>query len=148
MNGYIISLSIAAILLITLYFVAEDCYGDLVKQQQPDGFLKLLRAIEIRESGSRADAVGDDGAAVGSFQLHKIYVRDVNRILGYKAYTYFDRWNRQKSCSMASTYLLYYGKGLTLEQIARNHNGGGPDGWKKKCTQSYGKAVMQIYKEL
>jgi len=33
MNGYIISLSIAAILLLTLYFVADDCYGGLVSKQ-------------------------------------------------------------------------------------------------------------------
>ena len=49
-------------------------------------FEDLLDAIESVESGGNANAVGDNNRAVGSFQIWKIYVDDVNRIirLGHK----------------------------------------------------------------
>ena len=45
------------------------------------GFEDLMDAIEQVESGGNANAVGDGGAAIGAFQIHKIYVDDVNRIM-------------------------------------------------------------------
>ena len=44
-------------------------------------FEDLLDAIEWVESKGYPNAIGDGGKAAGDFQIHKIYVDDVNRIL-------------------------------------------------------------------
>jgi hypothetical protein len=44
---------------------------------------------------------------------------------------------------MAHIYLQHYGKGRSIEDMARIHNGG-PDGWKKKCTEQYWLKVKAI----
>jgi soluble lytic murein transglycosylase-like protein len=96
------------------------------------------------ESSRREKAVGDNGKAVGLLQLHKVYVDDVNRIVGKKKYSYADRWNPQKSIEMTVIYLKHYGrryeritgKTATYEVLARIHNGG-PDGWEKTKTREY-----------
>ena len=105
---------------------------------------KLLNAISIVESGKKANAVGDNGKALGCFQLHKIHVRDVNNILGRSVYSYSDRLNPNKSKAVTVIYLKHYGrvyerktgKPATLEVLARIHNGG-PNGWSKPATKEY-----------
>lgn len=143
-------------------------------------FEDLLDAIEWVESKGRAGMMGDAepvvlelkvGAvveinyrAIGAYQLHKIYVDDVNRILkGWKEqigaqikeaggkglggwfvpYTYEDRWNRECSRDMVDVYLTYYNPSEAeneFEAMARIHNGG-PDGWKKESTKEYWEKV-------
>ena len=93
-------------------------------QAASTSFDRLLDAIEQVESSGREKVIGDGGNAHGAYQLHKIYVDDVNRILGRKVYTYADRMNRQKSRQMVTIYLNHYGKGLSLIDKARIHNGG------------------------
>ena len=101
---------------------------------------ELLDAIEWVESKGNPLAVGDDGAAVGSYQIHKIYVDDCNRIcsMGMGGYTggfdYDDRLSTKMSRRMARVYLTYYGG--TIEEMARKHNGG-PRGHKKDATLDY-----------
>ena len=112
----------------------------------------VISCIGIVESNLNPNAIGDNGEAVGALQIHKEYVDDVNRILGYKAYTYDDRKDTTKSYMMAYVYLVHYGrryKKLTGEDptpvvYARIHNGG-PNGWKKDATIEYGKKFMSVY---
>ena len=114
-------------------------------------FEDLLDAIEWVESRGDANAVGDNGKAIGSFQLHKIYVDDVNRISRLRhidKYSYPSQWkyyhreSRPCSRTMVREYLKYYatkeriGRSPTLEDMARIHNGG-PAGWRKKSTKKY-----------
>ena len=112
----------------------------------------LLDAIEWVESKGEANAVGDNGEAVGVYQIHKIYVDDLNRFsdwFAYRAkYNYDDRWNRHKSRQMVSRYVWYYTTKIMpeltlsdcgmreLEAMARIHNGG-PDGYKSPATKKY-----------
>lgn len=98
----------------------------------------LLDAMAMIESGGDPNKVGDNGQAVGMFQIHPIYVRDVNRILGFPAFSLKDRWCPEKSRRMTTYYIRHYGR--SLEQMARCHNGG-PKGWKKKSTLPYWKKV-------
>ena len=99
----------------------------------PHIFDDLLDAIEQVESGGDANAIGDNGNAIGSFQIWEIYVSDVNRISG-KQYKFSDRYSREKSKEMVRTYLSHYGG--TIEEMARKHNGG-PQGHKKASTLKY-----------
>lgn len=125
--------------------------------QNEYGLEELLDAIEQIESGGNPNAVGDNGKAVGSFQIHKIYVDDVNRIAKlnhidkYSApihYKYYHRESPISSRFMVKRYLEYYatkkriGKEPTLEDMARIHNGG-PNGWKKESTKPYWEKVKR-----
>ena len=106
-------------------------------------FEDLLDAIEWVESKGDAGAIGDNGEAVGAFQISKIYVDDVNRIgklknkdkyLSSTKWEYYHRRSRTCSRHMANTYLLHYGG--TFEEMARKHNGG-PRGHLKGSTKPY-----------
>ncbi len=106
-------------------------------------FEDLLDAIEWVESKGDPWAVGDNGKAVGSFQIHEIYYNDVKRIQ-LKQFAVFpwsacmfrlkDRYDARKSREMVTIYLNHYGG--TFEEMARKHNGG-PNGHLKESTKAY-----------
>ena len=107
----------------------------------------LLDAIQTVESNGNESAIGDNGKAVGAFQIHKIYVDDVNSFSSEK-FTYEDRKNKEKSQKIVKLYLEHYGKSYekktgkkaTNEVLARIHNGG-PKGYNKEATKNYWKKV-------
>jgi hypothetical protein len=117
-------------------------------------FDDLLDAIEWVESKGDANAIGDGGDAVGAYQIHKIYVDDVNRILrillrgnkGIRLATYEHRSDKELSRYMTSLYIQFYGAMAVgdidynsvkfMEAAARIHNGG-PKGHLKKSTEAY-----------
>jgi len=120
-------------------------------QKPQSSFNDLLDAIEWVESKGDANAVGDNGKAVGAFQIHKIYIDDLNRIYKSRHTDKFStpiRWSdfhrKSKVCSrlMVRDYLRHYatakriGREPTLEDMARIHNGG-PTGYKKESTKKY-----------
>ena len=75
-----------------------------------EALLTVLIPILISIESSNREIVpdGDGGDAVGCLQIHKIYVREVNRILGENKYTYNDRRNREKSIEMARIHITYW----------------------------------------
>lgn len=66
----------------------------------------ILEAIIETESNNR-NVVGQTGD-VGYLQITDIFVKDVNRILGYDKYDTIDRWNKQKSIEMYYIIQAYY----------------------------------------
>ena len=104
----------------------------------------------IVESGGDASAIGDNGAAVGCLQIHKIVVDDVNRVYD-TSFVYADRYDRAKSIELAKLYLKHYctekrlGRQPTVQDAARIWNGG-PNGYKKKATLPYWRKVKQQIK--
>ena len=102
----------------------------------------LLDAIAHVESNNNPDAVGDNGRAVGSYQIHRRYWQDGIRILGVD-WKYRDARDPQKARQIVRAYLRYYGKGKSLLDMARIHNGG-PKGHKKKATLAYSRKVETI----
>ena len=128
-----------------------------------DLVFEVVPAIATVESGGNPSAKGDKNKktgrydAIGMYQLHTEYVRDVNRIIkllkmSIKPYRMADRLNPYASRQMVKFYLYHYGsryrldtgKEPTAEVLARIHNGG-PLGYKKKATEKYWlkvKAVM------
>ena len=137
-------------IVVLLMFAACVCNGVEVTA-------KLLNAIKNVESSGNSSAVGDNGKAVGAYQIHKVYVDDVNNILknrGLKTrFKYTDRFNDKKSRIMTCIYLLHYGKvyerktekKANLEVLAKIHNGG-PSGWKKQATVKYWHKVKKRLK--
>ena len=112
-------------------------------------FFKVLGQIE---AGGDPAAIGDNGRAVGVYQIHKIYVDDVNRIFRKRVFTYSDRESPAQSQRMVTIYLQHYatdrrlGRAVTVIDLARIHNGG-PNGWRKKATLAYGRKFNRILKE-
>ena len=117
-----------------------------------EALIAILIPLLIQiESGGRVDAVGDNGAAVGILQIHKILVDDVNRIWDTD-YTYNDRQDARKSAEMCILYLWHYGQAYerktghaaNMEVLSRIWNGG-PLGYKKKATEKYWEKVERVY---
>lgn len=112
---------------------------------------KLLHALKMAESGCKSNAIGDNGKAVGILQLHKVYVDDANRIVGYKKYNYNDRYDVLKSEEMTRIVLTHYGKRYerktgkrcTDEILARIHNRGYSQ-WSDKLGERYWSRVKQF----
>jgi soluble lytic murein transglycosylase-like protein len=102
----------------------------------------LLDAIAHVESNNNPNAVGDNGRAIGSYQIHRRYWQDGIRILGVD-WKYRDARDPHKARQIVRAYLRYYGKGKSLLDMARIHNGG-PNGHKKKATLGYSRKVKRI----
>lgn len=143
-----------------------EIVADIGQNTAEATFDDLLDAIEWVESKGDANAVGDNGNAVGSFQIWKIYVDDVNRLLGKNIFGYLDRLDSHLSREMCLVYITHYeqnskklypysffhrelnksewkwGKQTPFERMARIHNGG-PNGYKKKSTKPYWEKVKR-----
>lgn len=112
----------------------------------PQDFPLLDAIIQVESGGDPNPPDGDNGEAVGILQIHKIFVDDVNQILGEAKYTYDDRRDPVASVEMFCTYHNYWcGKhnDWTLEGLARRHNGG-PWGHKKESTIPYWEKVKKV----
>jgi len=107
----------------------------------------FFAALAQVESGGDAAAYNAGEDAAGLYQIRPIYVRDVNRILGREAFSLDDRWDTGRAEEMVRIYLRHYatrkrlGREPTAEDMARIHNGG-PDGWRKRATETYGRRFM------
>lgn len=103
--------------------------------------LTLIIALIFVESGGNDLARGPNGE-LGCLQMKTQMVDDVNRILGYRHFSYDDRLSRYKSVEMCQIYLTYYtsrkrlGRPATYQDAARMWNGG-PDGYRERDTVRY-----------
>ena len=61
---------------------------------------KVVKAIAQVESNNNEKIVSKNKAHVGLLQISKITVDECNRILGYKKFSYEDRYNGDKSLEM------------------------------------------------
>lgn len=109
----------------------------------------LLDAIIQVESSDNDSAYHKGEDAVGCLQIRKTMVNDVNRILkrqgSDKRFTYFNRWNRNKSIEMFNIYVDHYNL-TTAEEIARCWNGG-PRGLNNANTVGYWNKVKSELEE-
>jgi hypothetical protein len=95
------------------------------------------------ESLDDPSAVGDNGRALGAYQIHHAYFIDSRMEGNYKDVV----TDPNKADDVVLNYFKRYGKGKTFRQLARIHNGG-PRGYLKECTQDYADKVMKQYYEL
>lgn len=104
----------------------------------------LKHKIIIVESEYNPSVIGDGGKAVGLLQIHPIMVREVNRILGKKVYTYNDRYDPEKSIEMFEIYQSHYNPDKDLELAARLWNGGPHHGRYKKKVDRYIEKINNV----
>ena len=101
--------------------------------------VRLLAAIKQVESGGDANAIGDQGKALGAFQIWKSYWQDGVAYVPSIGGCYQDCKDPKYSEFVVRAYLARYapkGKTVTLEMLARIHNGG-PRGYLKPATLKY-----------
>ena len=104
----------------------------------------LIDAIGVVESNNNDNAIGDNGKSIGKYQIGKLYWQDGCRFLKV-SWPYENAKNPNKARQVVREYLLHYGRGKTLEQIARCHNGG-PKGYLKPQTEAYWRKVEKVIK--
>ena len=114
----------------------------------------LLAAIATVESDNDPNAIGDNGQALGLYQLHAAYVADVVQITGIE-YDHRDALNPHVAREMVIAYLRHYGTLLEAKTcripgyalMARIHNGG-PNGDMKPSTVRYATQVLNAMHQL
>ena len=103
---------------------------------------QLLDAIARVESRHDANAVGDSGRAIGAYQIHRRYWQDGTRILGVD-WDYKEATDPVKARKIVRAYIEHYGRGRSLIDMARIHNGG-PRGYRKKATRPYARKIAVL----
>ena len=94
---------------------------------------EVLAAIRVVESNNNPDAVGDNGNAIGVYQIWEVYWKDATERSGLDG-KYLDCYNASYADKVVRCYMDRYatkkrlGRPVTQEDIARIHNGG-PNGW-------------------
>lgn len=105
-----------------------------------------MEAIRQVESHGNPNLVGDNGKAIGSFQIWRTYWQDAvehDSSIGGK---YEDCKNDEYAKRIILAYWDRYApKNATDEQLARIHNGG-PQGWKNPKTVKYWNKVKKELK--
>ena len=101
----------------------------------PNDVERLLDAIARIESHCDPNAVGDGGRALGAYQIHRAYWEEGTELLGVN-WPHRDATDPKKARRVVKAFLLHYGQGKSLLEMARIHNGG-PRGDKKKATLPY-----------
>lgn len=102
----------------------------------------LERAIVEVESRGDPRAIGDNGMAIGLFQIWPIMVKDCNRIVGEARWTDEDRWDLEASRDMFRCYTQHYWPNGTDREWATGWNGG-PKGPTKAATLPYWQKVQK-----
>jgi len=108
--------------------------------------VRLLAAIKQVESGGDANAIGDQGKALGAFQIWESYWRDGVAYVPSIGGGYQDCKDSKYAEFVVRAYLARYapkGKTVTLEMLARIHNGG-PRGYLKPATLKYWVKIQKV----
>ena len=132
--------------LIFTLIVKTCCILHAIEYKNDHVFYEALRFVE---SSDGLKLIGDGRKAIGVYQLHKIYIDDVNRIYG-TTYSHADRWDKSKSHEIVILYLSHYRKvfekkykrPINVVELAAIHNGG-PQGYRNKKALNYGRKVLK-----
>lgn len=126
-----------AFIIACLFAISTSAFA----QVSESDMVRLLAAIKQVESGGDSSAIGDQGKALGAFQIWKSYWQD-SKVSG----CYEDCRDPKYSESVVRAYLARYapkGKTVTLEMLARIHNGG-PRGYLKPATLKYWVKIQKV----
>lgn len=103
----------------------------------------VISAIAQVESEGNPKRVSKCGRYVGYLQISKILVRECNQILGKQAFTYEDRYDKQKSIDMFIVFQEHFNKEGNMEKAIRLWNSGDPNCMnRKRPTEGYYRRVM------
>jgi hypothetical protein len=107
---------------------------------------EFLQALATVESGGKDSAVGDDGKAIGRYQVWETYWSDAVAFAPAIGGKYSDCTDKVYAERVLMAYFLRYGKKAMgrqdYEVLSRIHNGG-QAGAKRKATLPYWKKVQK-----
>lgn len=139
----------ACILVVTL---TACCVADRIGTNKDEAgvFERTARAIcQVESSGGKDKRDGDNGKAIGPFQIHRGYWEDATYFLQVD-WPYSDARDMSKARAVVHAYTRHYARRYKLpwtpETIARIHNGG-PRGWSKNATLPYWSKVQRAMQE-
>jgi len=112
---------------------------------------KSILLIFLAETTEGTD-YRNDGDSLGPLQITRIFVDDVNRILGKQWYSYENRIDYKKSTEMATVYLTYHctrdkiGHEPDLKDYCMTFKGGPHGVWKQSALNYWDRIVVKYYK--
>jgi hypothetical protein len=131
------------------------CLGSPCSAKADLDWERFFTALEAVETGGKDDpdnVVGDNGKAIGRYQIHKVYWEDAVKFDPSIGGKYEDCTNPTYARKIVRAYLLRYGKKLVEDgsdaaaaSLARVHNGG-PKGSTKKATEGYGTKFLRLWR--
>jgi len=134
------------LLLLSMILVSPPIrMGGNAASVDPNGLDLLLDAIAAVESRNDPGAAGDGGSALGPYQIHRAYWADATRFLGVD-WRYTDAQDPVKAREVVRAYLLHYGRGCSMMEMARIHNGG-PNGHRKATTLEYARRIAATLRD-
>ncbi len=124
----------------------------IYSQEIEDCHLKeIIEILKTLETNNNPNAIGDNGKAYGVLQIHKVCVKDVNRV--YKTnYSHKDAFIPHKAEKIALLYLKLgvkvfkkkHNKLPSDEDLIRMYNGSVYNGYKKVSTKKYYNRYLMI----
>ena len=129
-----------------------------VRSVPTDIFWNAIQQVETGGVSDPENAIGDNGAAIGPLQIHRVYYNDAVQFDHslqsgrYDGYTYercMGEGSFEYSKNVGNAYMSRYatearlGHAPTDEDFARIHNGG-PNGWRNSETLKYWYKVQAI----
>jgi hypothetical protein len=109
---------------------------------------KFLDAICKVESRGNVSAIGDNGRAIGPYQIWREYWQDAVKFDKSLAGCYEDCKNPVYARRVVRAYMARYAPpGASWEVMARIHNGG-PQGHRRATTAKYWAKVQAALKEV
>lgn len=112
------------------------------EQEKQSTFDDFLRAMRIVESNDNPNAIGDNGNAIGAYQIWESYWQDAVEFDPSIGGSYQDCYNINYAERVVRAYMDRYatperiGRVATFEDMARMHNGG-CNIFKKKGTNAW-----------
>lgn len=105
---------------------------------------KFLNTLGKIESNNNDKAVGDNGKAIGRYQIWRVCYQDARDFDKSINFPYSALTNKENSDKVVIAYLNRYARGKSPVEMARIWNGG-PSGDKKLATVLYGKKFESIF---
>lgn len=104
---------------------------------QSNALLDAIRRVETGGCKDPSAAVGDNGKAIGPYQIHRVYWQDAVEYDPSIGGKYSDCRNEEYARKVVRAYMARYApKGASDEVFSRIHNGG-PKGHRKAATKAY-----------
>jgi hypothetical protein len=135
---------LAAALLGLLWWTAQTDASEGVSTWPRRSLLDAIRWVESRNRPDADVPDGDDGLAIGPYQIHRVYWLDAHAFDPTLGGSYQDCRRRDYAERVVDAYMRRYaaeawrvGDG---EHVARVHNGG-PEGHSKRATEPYWRRV-------
>jgi hypothetical protein len=108
----------------------------------PESFWKALHHVET--SGRLGPIKGDNGAALGPLQIHRVYFQD-SGVKGHYSQVADLAFARRVATAYLKRYAPKAWERGDVVTLARIHNGG-PQGHRKQATLAYARKVVNAMK--